>query len=119
MERIKTFRDLLTWQKSIDLVYSIYQVTKRFPLDELYGLTSQMRRSAISVPSNIAEGYGRRSTVDYKRFLKISTGSLYELQTQLEIAFRLTYMSKDDFLKVHEESREVERMLSSLIKKIV
>ena len=118
MSEIKTYRDLLVWQKAMNFVTQIYTITKTFPPEELYGLTSQIRRSAVSVPSNIAEGYGRNSTKDYTRFLQIANGSLYELQTQLEICCSLAYIHKETFNKAYDQSREVERMLSSLIRKI-
>jgi four helix bundle protein len=117
-QSVKTFRDLVIWQKSMNLVTQIYDITKRFPKDEKYGLTLQIRRCAVSIPSNIAEGYGRKSTQDYLRFLQISISSLYELQTQIEIGLNLKYLSNEDFDKVYELSREVERMISSLCKKI-
>jgi four helix bundle protein len=116
--KIKTYRDLLTWQKSLALVTEIYRVSRSFPKDEVYGLAQQMRRSAVSIPSNIAEGYGRNSTSDYVRFLHVASGSLYELQTQAEIALNLRYLKKSDFDKLYESSREIERMLSSLIRKL-
>ena len=100
------------------LVTNIYQVTASFPQSENYGLTSQIRRSAISIPSNIAEGYGRNSTGDYTRFLQIALGSLFELQTQIEIAFNLNYISEITFQTLFDQSREIERMLSSLINKL-
>ena len=100
------------------LVTKIYQVTASFPQSENYGLTSQIRRSAISIPSNIAEGYGRNSTGDYKRFLRISVGSLFELQTQIEIGFNLKYISNEIFQEILADSNELDRMLSSLISKI-
>jgi len=115
---MKTFRDLIVWQKAMQLVTDTYQITLNFPKEELYGLTSQIRRCSISIPSNMAEGYGRNSTEDYLRFLKISRGSLYELQTQIEIAFNLHYIKKDDFDRMNEAGREIERMVSSLITKI-
>ncbi len=99
-------------------VTEIYKISKEFPKDEAYGLTSQMRRCAISVPSNMAEGYGRNSTNEYLHFLRIATGSLYELQTQMEISMNLHYLSRDQFDKLYELSREIERMLSSLIRKL-
>ncbi len=116
--KIKTYRDLQVWQKSMTLVTETYKISKGFPKDEVYGLTSQMRRSAISIPSNMAEGYGRNSTNDYLRFLRIATGSLYELQTQIEISMNLYYLNRDEFDKLSELSREIERMLSSLIRKL-
>jgi len=115
---MKTFRDLLVWQKSMTLVTEIYRLSKSFPKDETYGLTSQMRRCAVSIPSNMAEGYGRNSTSDYIRFLYIAAGSLYELQTHIEIALNLQYLNKTNFDKLYESSREIERMLSSLTKKL-
>ena len=81
METIKTFRDLIVWQKSTDLVTQIYPASGNFPKSKIYGLNSQLRRSAVSIPSNIDEGYGRRSNGNYVRFLQIFVGSLYELQT--------------------------------------
>ena len=115
---MKTYRDLLVWQKAMALVTRIYQLSKSFPRDETYGLTSQMRRCAVSIPSNMVEGYGRRSTNDYIRFLQIATGSLYELQTQMEISLNLRYLKKSDFDSLYESSKEIERMLSSLTKKL-
>jgi four helix bundle protein len=118
MNKINTYRDLLVWQKSMNLVTSIYQRTATFPQSENYGLTSQIRRCAISIPSNIAEGYGRNSTGDYKRFLRISVGSLFELQTQIEIAFNLKYISNEVFQEMLSNTNELDRMLGSLISKI-
>ena len=118
MTQIKTYRDLLVWQKSMALVTEIYKLSKSFPKDETYGLTAQMRRCAVSIPSNIAEGYGRNSSNDYIRFLYIAGGSLYELQTQLEISLSLLYLNKGDFDRLYESSREIERMLSSLTRKL-
>ncbi len=118
MTQIKTYRDLLVWQKSMVLVTNVYQASKSLPKDETYGLISQIRRCAVSIPSNIAEGYGRNSISDYIRSLHIATGSLYELQTQLEICINLQYLNKRSFDKLYESSREIERMLSSLTKKL-
>ena len=116
--KVKTYRDLLVWQKAMQLVTQIYKITKSIPKNEIYGLISQIRRSSVSIPSNIAEGYGRKSTNDYVRYLQISSGSLYELQTQLEICLNLEYLPQKIFDKIYEQSREVERMLSSLIRKL-
>ena len=102
----------------MSLVTQIYQLTKTFPREELYGLVSQTRRCAVSVPSNIAEGYGRRSTDDYLRFLQIAISSLYEMQAQIEIALNLRYLTNDKFQSLYESTREIERMLSSLIRKV-
>ena len=116
---VKTFRDLLIWQKSMVLVTDIYTLSKSFPQDESYGLTSQIRRCAVSIPSNIAEGYGRNSNSELIRYLHIATGSLYELQTQIEISYNLNYIQKGDFETLHESSREIERMLSSFTRKLI
>jgi four helix bundle protein len=115
---MKTYRDLFVWQKAMAFVTEIYRKTKAFPREEVYGLTSQIRRCAVSIPSNIAEGYGRNSTSDYIRFLQIASGSLYELQTQVEISANLEYLSKSEVEQLYSLSREIERMLSSLIRKL-
>lgn len=115
---MSTFRDLLIWQKSMILVTEIYQLTNSFPKEEIYGLSSQIRRSSIPIPSNIAEGYGRDGNKDYLKFLNIAIASLFEMQTQLEISFNLKYITEIQFNKIHEESREIERMLSSFTRKI-
>ena len=115
---MQTYRDLLVWQKSMDLVTQVYQVTRSFPKEETYSVIDQIRRCAISVPSNMAEGYGRQTTKDYIRHMQISRGSLYELQTQIEICYNINYLSKGDFDKIYELCREIERMLNSLIKKL-
>ena len=118
MGEIQTFRDLIVWRKAMKLVRCVYHETKGFPKEEMFGLTAQMRRSAVSIPSNIAEGYGRGSTQDYIRFLNVARGSLYELQTQIEISRDLTYLDTEIFNELNDRSREIERMLSSLIKKL-
>ena len=115
---MKTFRDLLIWQKSMALVTKSYRVTNTFPKEESFALSSQMKRCSISIPSNIAEGYGRGTSKDYHRFLKISLGSLFEFQTQIEIAYNLNYISETDFSSIYEDSRELERMLSAYISRI-
>jgi four helix bundle protein len=115
---VETYRDLIVWQKSMQLVTNVCHGTQGFPREEVYGLVSQLRRSAVSIPSNIAEGYGRHSTADYLRFLQMAAGSLYEMQTQLEISKNLGYLSDEAFAQLYESSREVERMLSSLISRI-
>lgn len=116
--KVKTYRDLIVWQKAMRLVTDVYLLTKSLPKDEVYGLSSQVRRCCISIPSNIAEGYGRKSTNDYIRFLQIAIGSLYELQTQLEICCNLKYFAQKAFEEILEQTREIERMLSSLASKI-
>ncbi len=118
MNKINSYRDLIVWQKSIDLVQKVYDISVHFPKEEQYGLTNQMRRSAVSIPSNIAEGYGRNSTGDYKRFLQIAVGSLYELQTQTEIAFRLKFLFQISFESIISLCTEIDKMLYSIIQKI-
>lgn len=100
------------------LVTEIYSITGIFPVSEIYGLTNQLRRSAVSIPSNIAEGYVRNSTNDYKRFLQIAVGSLYELQTQVEIACNLKYIEVEKIREVSNLSIEIDKMLYSIIQKI-
>ncbi len=102
----------------MDLVTTIYVELKSFPNEELYALSSQIKRAAISIPSNIAEGYGRKTKKEYSRFLNISISSLFELQTQLEISKNLAYLNPEKFDTLYESTREIERMLSSLIRKI-
>jgi len=113
-----SYRDLIVWQKSMLLVEKIYQKSNNFPSSETFGLSFQMRKSAVSIPSNIAEGYGRHHSKEYIRFLQIAAGSLYELQTQTEIACRLGYINNNDNTELNDLSFEIEKMLASLIKKI-
>ncbi|MEN8126262.1 MAG: four helix bundle protein [Planctomycetota bacterium] len=118
MKNVQSYRDLLVWQKSMTFVTEVYAITSKYPVSEQYGLTSQTRRSAVSIPSNIAEGYGRNSTSDYVRFLRVSRGSLYELQTQLEIAMNLKYISKDEFANTLSRSDEISKMMFGLIRSV-
>jgi four helix bundle protein len=112
---MKTYRDLIIWQKSIMLVTKIYSITSSFPKDELFALTSQLKRSAVSIPSNISEGYGRKHRKEFSRFLQISRGSLYELQTQLEIAGNLEFLQQIALQDLLALCNEIERMLNKLI----
>ena len=112
MATIKTFRELLVWQKSMDLVEDVYKTMKTFPTEERYGLCDQIRRAAVSIPSNIAEGFGRDSNADFAHFLTIARGSLFELSTQLEIASRLGYLHPSSGL--YPQVQEIGKMLSSL-----
>ena len=89
MNEIKSYKDLLIWKKGITIVKLVYQLVKTFPQEEMYALSSQLKRASVSIPSNIAEGYGRNYTKDYSRFLQIARGSLYEMQTQIEISKNL------------------------------
>lgn len=119
MAEIKTYKDLLIWQKGILLAEHAYVLTKDFPKDEIYSLTNQIKRSAVSISSNIAEGYGRNSTKSYVNFLKIARGSLYELETQLILADKFNFISDKAMLKeVLSEIEEESKMLNSFIKKV-
>jgi len=111
--RRNSYRDLIVWQKAMELTKQVYQMTISFPQDEVYGLTSQIRRCAVSIPSNIAEGRGRNSDKEFIRFLNIALGSLYELQTQLELAQAFQYLPS--ITEVDNRSIEIEKMLNALI----
>ena len=116
--KIKNYKDLDIWKRSIKLVEDIYRVTKSFPREELYGLTSQIRRAAVSIPSNIAEGFTRFHNKEYKQFLYIALGSCSELSTQLIIASRLKYFDNNKIEQLLNGIDEICRMTMSLIKKI-
>ncbi|HXE09148.1 MAG TPA: four helix bundle protein [Acidobacteriaceae bacterium] len=109
-----TYRDLQVWQSSIDLAEAIYRLTSSFPSSEIYGLTSQMRRASVSVASNIAEGWGRRSRIEYRRFIQMALGSNDELQTQLVIAERLGFGNKRMLADSAGLSGRIGRMLVAL-----
>lgn len=115
---LKNFKELKVWRKSYELCLEVYRITAKFPKEELYGLTSQIRRSAVSIPSNIAEGYGRKTTLDYIRMLYISYGSVCELETQILLAGDLNLIEKDALDKLKENIAENERMLKALIKSL-
>lgn len=115
---INSFRDLIVWQKSMQLVVGIYEITKQMPIEEKYGLTNQLRRAVVSVPSNIAEGWGRKSRGHYIQFLRIASGSLCETDTQLELAVRLSYFQEKDVVSLKGQLLEMEKMLRSLISKL-
>lgn len=109
------FKELLVWQKSIDLVTEIYRTTDAFPKEETFGLKSQIRRASVSIPSNIAEGNSRRSKPDYLQFLKISRGSCAEVETQLIISKNLHFLSEENYLKLNDDIIEISKMLNGLI----
>ena len=116
--KIKSFKDLDIWKRSIILVEKIYAVTQGFPKEEIYGLASQLRRAAISVPSNIAEGFSRASGKEYKQFLYISRGSCSEIITQIIIAQNLNYIEGKKVEFLLKETEEISKMIMGLIKKI-
>lgn len=109
------YKDLIVWQKAIELVTEIYRATKPFPKEEMYGLTNQLRRAAVSIPSNIAEGQGHLSDKEFRRFLGHARGSLMELETQTYIASNLDYLTKDRTKDLLEREAEVGRLLNGLL----
>ena len=109
------YKDLKVWQKSMDLVSMVYALIKLLPKEEFYGISDQMRRAAVSIPSNIAEGHGRHTDKEFIKFLSISRGSLFELETQLEICLRLNYMEESQLSGVVNKITEISKMLNSLI----
>ena len=116
MSTIKTHKDLDVWKKSVSLVTLIYDMTKGFPKDELYGLTNQIRRCAVSIPSNIAEGSARKGNKEFTQFLYIGLGSLSELETQLIISSNLKYISSERCELIMKDLNDIRRMLVGLIK---
>lgn len=115
---MNSYKDLLIWQKSKALAVKVYRLTNDFPSAEVYGLTSQLRRCSVSVPSNIAEGWGRDSDKFFSNSLKIAKGSLYELETQLIIATDLDYLKSENSAILLKEINEISKMIVALIKKI-
>jgi four helix bundle protein len=113
--KVRNYQDLIVWQKAMDLVEQIYATTRNFPREEMYGLTSQLRRAAVSIPSNIAEGQGRRTTADFVRHLSISYGSLREVETQALIAARLRYLTTEGCQDILKMAGEVGRLLNGLM----
>lgn len=111
----QTFRDLIAWQKAKALVRLVYEVTRAFPNEERFGLAMQLRRAAVSIPSNIAEGRGRGTKKDFAHFLMQARGSLYEAETQIELAGELNYISAQDLARLLEACNELSRVLNGLI----
>lgn len=111
----RSYKDLVAWQKAMELVTATYRVSARFPEEEVFGLTSQLRRGAVSIPSNIAEGQGRLSQKEFRYFLGQARGSLMEVETQLQIALNLTYAQKADIEQTMEMCAEVGRILNGLL----
>jgi four helix bundle protein len=116
--QIKSHRDLIAWRKAMDLVVEVYEITKTFPKEELYGLTSQMRRAAVSIPANIAEGQGRRSKPEFRQFLGNARGSLLELDTHLELALRLDYLKAVQYEGINQRVIEVGRIVNGLLRSL-
>jgi len=115
MAKIDGYKDLIAWQKAMDLVESVYRSSSRFPPDERFGLTSQIRRAAVSIPCNIAEGYSRPSKADYIRFLEMARGSANEVETQLRIALRLGFVAAAQTADTMSLTKEIQRILKGLV----
>lgn len=113
---MKSYKDLTVYQKGYELTLQVYRLTQEFPKEEMYGLTSQMRRAAVSIPSNIAEGYRRGSRKEYIQFLRIAFGSCSELETQVSLAYDLKFLSDKDRNTLIDSVNGVEKMLAGLIK---
>ena len=116
--KLQSYKEFTVWQKAMDLAVEVYSLVKKLPKEELYGLSSQLRRAAISVLSNIAEGQGRNSAREFVKFLAIARGSQCEVETQLQLCIRLEYLSEEDTQAGLNLCEEVSKMLNSLIKKI-
>ncbi len=115
---VQSFRDLLVWQRSIQLTVAVYRLTQGFPREEIYGLTSQVRRAAVSIPSNIAEGHGRLSRGEYRQFLGVARGSNFEVQTQIEIARALNLGDQKLLSEAESLSHEVGKMIFGILESI-
>ena len=115
MDKIKNFRDLKIWQSGMEIVLCIYGLTGKYPKEELFYLVSQMRRAAVSMPSNIAEGFARQHNKEYVQFLYISLGSAAELETQIEISFKFNYINESSKNEMIEKIKQFSRMTASLI----
>jgi four helix bundle protein len=115
---MKDFRDLKVWEKAHSLTLEVYKITKNFPKEELYGLTSQMRRSSSSIATNIAEGCGRNSAADFARFLQIAIGSASELEYQIQLGYDLEIISNEDFSKLPNGVIQIKKMLTKYIQKL-
>jgi four helix bundle protein len=114
----QSYKDLVVWQKGIELAKHIYALTRRFPNEERFRLTSQMRRAAISIPSNVAEGQARRTTPEFIQFVSHAEGSAAELDTQIILAVELSFCRKTDVLSIYELNDEIRRMLNALRRKL-
>lgn len=116
--KIKSFKQLKIWQKGVEIVKDTYHLTKQFPKEELYGLTSQIKRSAISIPANVAEGFKRYHPLEYKRFLRVALGSAAELETELIIANELGFIRNSELESISEKLDHVSKMISSLVSRL-
>ena len=119
MPPLRDYRELVAWQEARELVKRVYALSRCFPREDLYGLTQQFRRAAISVPSNIAEGYGRGTRKDYVRFLQMARGSLYELHTQLLLAEDLGHATQEELKPAMQQVETCSRLLHALIRSLI
>jgi four helix bundle protein len=115
---IRSYKDLIVWQRGMDLVEAVYLITRKLPASEQWGLTSQMRRAAVSVPANIAEGYGRQATGEYRHHLSIARASLLELETHVLLCKRVGYFTDQESKPMLREIDDISKMLASLIAKL-
>jgi four helix bundle protein len=118
MDKIRTHKDLEVWKKGVDFVIEVYKTSEHFPKSEMYGLTNQIRRASVSIPADIAEGFGRSHTNELLQFLNISKGSVSEVETLLIICLRLNYLNQETFNTFNETIDHISRMLTNLIKSI-
>lgn len=118
MSEIRSYKDLLVWQEGMQIAQACYQITKKFPREEMYGMTSQIRRSAVSIPANVAEGYGREYPRQFIQFLRIAQGSLKELETHLLLAIRVELTSTQEVKSILSSCESLGRMLRSLIRSL-
>ena len=118
MAKIKNYRDLVVWQKAMDLTTMLYQIVRKLPKEETYALSDQMRRAAISIPSNIAEGFGRNSTKEYTHFLYITKGSVCELETQLMLCVRIEYITEIEIQPIMILLEEIGKMITTITKNL-
>jgi four helix bundle protein len=115
---VRQYQELIVWQRAMDLVMRVYELTESFPSKELFGLTNQLRRASVSIPSNIAEGQGRNSTREFMRHISIARGSLQEVETQLLIANMLNLVAEQDKIELLERTAEVSRLMTGLSKSL-
>ena len=115
---VESYKELIVWQKAMDLTAGVYKLTQKLPKEELYGLSNQMRRAAVSIPSNIAEGQSRNSSKEFCQFLSIARGSKSELETQLQLCVKIGYLGDSDITSLMELLEEISKMLVALIKTV-
>ena len=118
MGMVESYKDLITWQKGMDLVERIYRLSRLFPQDERFGLTSQLKRASVSIPSNIAEGHARSTRQEYARFLDVARGSANEVETQLLIAKRLAFSDENELHEAVSATNEIQRILLGLMRSL-